>query len=276
MGVLPDVESTEGQRASSDSKFDYVHYRVGTDDLYVIRNGSGAPVDEQMTFRAQAQQIEQWDAVIGLMSPLPAAIKTEDGRTRLPLRLAPFGSAIIVFPHQQDDVKLTSRPMSQERIEALKLAAPLTLSFQADRGAPAKPIAWKSFESWTVSDIPGVRYFAGTATYHMAVLRPGLRPGEQAFLAFPQLHEVGRIRVNGHDAGTVWAYPLSLRVDPWLRAGKNTIEVEVTNLWPNRIIGDQQAGLLHPVTHTNITRYRKDSPLLPSGLIGEPYWSIRR
>jgi hypothetical protein len=50
--------------------------------------------------------------------------------------------------------------------------------------------------------------------------------------------------------------------------GSNTIELEVTNLWPNRIIGDLQPGVTKPTTRTNIRRYAAPSPLLASGLVG--------
>jgi hypothetical protein len=53
-----------------------------------------------------------------------------------------------------------------------------------------------------------------------------------------------------------------------LHPGDNDIELDVTNLWPNRIIGDLQPGVEHPITHTNIRKYTAASPLLPSGLIG--------
>ena len=67
-----------------------------------------------------------------------------------------------------------------------------------------------------------------------------------------------------------------LCVDPWLKKGINTIEIEVTNLWPNRIIGDLQPTSTEHYTSTNITTYRSDSPLLPSGLIGTPEWLVER
>ena len=50
--------------------------------------------------------------------------------------------------------------------------------------------------------------------------------------------------------------------------GHNTIELDVTNLWPNRLIGDAQPSAKHTYTRTNIRKYKADSPLLPSGLIG--------
>jgi hypothetical protein len=83
------------------------------------------------------------------------------------------------------------------------------------------------------------------------------------------LHEIATVRVNGEPAGTIWALPYRLAVPAsLLRAGTNTMELAVTNLWPNRIIGDLQPGVTAPITHTNIRKYTAQSPLLASGLIG--------
>jgi 3-oxoacyl-[acyl-carrier protein] reductase len=44
------------------------------------------------------------------------------------------------------------------------------------------------------------------------------------------------------------------------------------NLWPNRIIGDLQPETTNDLHETNITAYKSDSQLLPSGLIGRAEW----
>jgi hypothetical protein len=53
-----------------------------------------------------------------------------------------------------------------------------------------------------------------------------------------------------------------------LKPGANTVVVKVTNLWVNRLIGDQQPDAATKYTYTSQQFYRADSPLLPSGLIG--------
>ena len=49
------------------------------------------------------------------------------------------------------------------------------------------------------------------------------------------IRESARIRINGKEAGTVWAAPFRLKVGKYLQPGKNLIEIEVTNLPANRI-----------------------------------------
>ena len=53
-----------------------------------------------------------------------------------------------------------------------------------------------------------------------------------------------------------------------LERGTNRVEVRVTNLWPNRMIGDLQPGVTQTYTFTDFRPFTKDSPLLESGLLG--------
>ena len=53
-----------------------------------------------------------------------------------------------------------------------------------------------------------------------------------------------------------------------LKAGLNDLEVEITNLWPNRIIGDLQPDAKDKYTFTVYGAYKADSPLVESGLRG--------
>ena len=53
-----------------------------------------------------------------------------------------------------------------------------------------------------------------------------------------------------------------------LKAGNNTIEIEVANLWVNRLIGDQLLPENKRYTWTTCNPYKGTDKLLPSGLIG--------
>ena len=53
-----------------------------------------------------------------------------------------------------------------------------------------------------------------------------------------------------------------------LNTGDNKIEINVTNLWVNRLIGDAQPGVTNKITFTTMPFYQANSKLLPSGLLG--------
>ena len=151
---------------------------------------------------------------------------------------------------------------------AAQLLGQWTLSFPAKWGAPPS-IPVTRFESWTQSQDAGVRYFSGTATYRTILHIPGalLGPQRQLWLNLGQVREIASVAVNGIPVQTMWRAPFVARIDPVLHSGDNTLEIQVTNLWPNRIIGDLQPSASVHYTHTNVRAYTKDSPLLPSGLL---------
>jgi hypothetical protein len=82
-----------------------------------------------------------------------------------------------------------------------------------------------------------------------------------------QVREIASVAVNGIPVQTMWRAPFVARIDPQLHRGDNTLVIRVTNLWPNRIIGDLQPSATVRYTHTNVHAYTKDSPLLPSGIL---------
>jgi alpha-L-rhamnosidase len=144
-----------------------------------------------------------------------------------------------------------------------------TLDFPPNWGAPAH-VDVPALKSWTDFSDQGIRYFSGTATYRTTVHigADQLVPGRELWLDLGEVYEVARIRINGRSLTPLWKRPYAARVDPYLHAGDNALAVEVTNLWPNRLIGDAQPGVTHRYTWTNIKKFSSSSPLLTSGLLG--------
>jgi hypothetical protein len=154
-------------------------------------------------------------------------------------------------------------------IQQEELPEAWTLSFQAGWGAPSS-VQITKLGSWTEFADPEIRYFSGTATYSTTVDVPQsmFGKGKALWLDFGELAELASVRVNGTSLGVIWKDPFAVNADAVLRPGKNDIEISVTNLWVNRLIGDAQPSAPQKFTHTNITKYGPDSPLLPSGLFG--------
>lgn len=145
-----------------------------------------------------------------------------------------------------------------------------TLSFPPGWGAPDS-VPWRQFTSWTESVDSGIRYFSGTASYHGTLLVPPASTNHQrqVWLDLGTVREIATVLIDGKQAGTLWHPPFRMRIDPELHPGTNSIEIDVTNLWANRLIGDKQPGA-RQYASTNITEYKSDSPLLLSGLLARP------
>jgi len=173
----------------------------------------------------------------------------------------------------------TSQELTAKPVASISITAPWTITFPPNWGAPSN-ITETELQSWSNSSDPGIRYFSGTATYSTTL---HLNPAEFAsthslWLALGEVHEVAAVRINGKPAQVLWKQPWTLRADKLLHPGDNLIEIDATNLWPNRLIGDAQSADGKHYTWTNIHKYNKDSPLLPSGLLGpvtlEPLYQL--
>jgi hypothetical protein len=149
------------------------------------------------------------------------------------------------------------------------LSGPWSVSFPPNWGAPPR-IQLPSLTSWTASTDPGVKYFSGTATYTKEVQAPAawLAAGKRVMLDLGNVKEIAEVSVNGKGLGILWKAPFQADVTGALKPGPNRVEIKVTNLWPNRMIGDLQPSATKRYTFTDYKPYTKDSPLLESGLLG--------
>jgi hypothetical protein len=143
------------------------------------------------------------------------------------------------------------------------------VKFQSGRGAPER-VTLTTLMDLSKHAEAGVRYFSGTATYRTTFTLPGAGKGSgrRRYLDLGRVEVVARARLNGRDLGIAWRVPYRLDATEALRQGENALEIEVANLWPNRLIGDLALPSQQRVAWTTRNPFKKDSPLLPSGLIG--------
>jgi hypothetical protein len=67
------------------------------------------------------------------------------------------------------------------------------------------------------------------------------------------VRNVARVRLNGRDPGVIWTAPWRSEITDALKSGANELEIEVANLWPNRLIGE---GLLPPDSRLAVRNVR--------------------
>ncbi len=142
------------------------------------------------------------------------------------------------------------------------------MKFQPGRFAP-KSVEWDKLIDWTSSEEPGIKYFSGTAIYSLQIEMPETAPRD-FWLDLGNVCEVGEVSIDGQDLGTVWTYPFRVKVPAiLLRKGSHLLEVKVTNVWNNRLVGDQFLPEEERITRTNLQgQHSQSSPLVPSGLLG--------
>ncbi len=166
------------------------------------------------------------------------------------------------------------------------------LSFPPNWGAPAE-VTLDKLISWPDHPDKGVRYFSGTATYtkDIKISAGQLAAGRELWLNLGLVKNFAEVSLNGHDFGVLWKPPFRVNLTGVAKPGTNRLVIKVTNLWPNRLIGDEQLpsdrewngkqlkawpqwvleGKPSPTgrfTFTTWHHWTKNSPLLESGLIG--------
>jgi hypothetical protein len=88
------------------------------------------------------------------------------------------------------------------------------------------------------------------------------------WLDLGSVKNLAEVIVNGKSLGIVWKSPFRFDLTDVLKPGVSVLEIKVTNLWVNRLIGDAQPDAAQKFTYTTQPFYRADSPLAPSGLLG--------
>jgi hypothetical protein len=171
---------------------------------------------------------------------------------------------------------ITSAGGKSARIEVDSLPNKISMrsswevKFPEGWGAPSQ-IIMEQLKDWTDSKDQGVKYFSGTANYINEFTIPQylLNGNYSLFLDLGDVKEVAELTINGKKTGILWKKPFRVEITDFVSPGKNSIEIAVTNLWNNRIIGDHIMIPDPGFTRTNIKRrFNGKSPLLSSGLLG--------
>jgi hypothetical protein len=261
-------------------KLRFTHRRDGGTDIYFLTSQADEPMHFNVSFRVDGKLPEFWNSERGTQEEAPNW-EIKDGRTEIDLTLEADTSVFVVFckPAPASSKKaVVQDPASVPK--PITIEGPWEVGFETGRGAPEK-ITLPSLISWSDSDQPGVKYFSGTARYKKTIEVPAefLAKGCPVQLDLGAVKEMARVIINGKDCGVAWHAPFRVDVTTALKPGPNQLEIEVTNTWANRLIGDEQepedCNYSAPVQQ----RYFKDKAgnSLPVGrmLVEFPDWLIQ-
>lgn len=209
------------------------------------------------------------------------------------------GSDYVLTPWRTGNYTAVSEKGRQKTVsvkrapDSLTVMGPWRVQFAPNRGAPGQAV-FNELTSWSENAQSGIKYFSGSATYHKNVtVSPAMIGANRVVvLDLGKVKNFATITINGTQMPPLWKAPFRADVTRYLKKGTNTLAIKVTNLWPNRLIGDEQLpadvtwkgvvldgwpewikeGKPRPetgrVAFTTWKFWNKDSPLLESGLLG--------
>ena len=237
-------------------------------------------------------------AIVRENERLPLPLVTTAGQSpQWETRVAADGSTVVkAWGNGQVELRTARGKMLQR--DAADLPAPQeisgewTLKFPPKWGAPTS-VTLDKLISWTDHPDDGVRYFSGTASYEreLVIAADRLKGARELWLDLGVVKNFAEVSLNGQHFGVLWKPPFRENITAAAQPGVNHLVVKVTNLWPNRLIGDEQLprdsewdgqqlkqwpqwlldGKPSPtgrLTFTTWHHWTKDSALLESGLLG--------
>ncbi|MEY2878809.1 MAG: hypothetical protein RLZZ15_1189, partial [Verrucomicrobiota bacterium] len=323
LGLAPDF-AMQGEPAAT-----FIHRRAGETDFYFFHNAAKETRTVDVSFRVTGRIPELWYPDTGRTEP-QARFTVADGRTALPITLDPHGSVFVVFRQPAgatDPIRNIAPAGAHAFIDArgalqlsARTAGAYALTFASGRKTsvtvPALPaplrvdgrwevafdgvgltgpksVAFEQLTDWKDHARDDIRHFSGSATYRRSLTVPAdwIATGRRVLLDLGRVEIAAEVKLNGHDLGVLWKPPFELDVTAAIRRGENQLEIRVTNLWTNRLIGDEAPPRTdgyrmrdakmpawyvnnEPMpagrrsTFTTYNFHEQDRTLLPSGLLG--------
>jgi hypothetical protein len=309
--LIDDVVQQQGILPDFEGPYEYTHRRLGQTDIYFVSGtGTGDAV-----FRVREKQPELWCPKTGAIRDAVCYRPTGDGRTIVSLALPEGGSVFVVFRRAADSKRLAALPAPAvevlgrsgarlklrvwdnekhvlatsdakqvavepaNRPQPQEVAGAWEVEFSPEWGGP-KSITFDRLSAWNEHADEGIKYYSGTATYSKTLNLTKQQVDGLVRLQLGKVGHVAEVRLNGKPLGVVWCEPWSTDLTGAAVEGENRLEIDVANLWMNRLIGDSALPPEKRRTNTNVRFFSADdkyrafegfSPrdaLAPSGLIG--------
>lgn len=261
MKLSPDIEY---RNVAKDAGFLYTHRSSKNAEIYFVSNQKDRVETVDCAFRVSGMQPELWDAVTGERRLLTQWSES-NGQTIVPLRFEPTQSWFVVFRNPGP------APAAGERnfpgLEKLTtLDGKWDVAFDPKWGGP-KEVKFEKLVDWTTRPEEGVRYYSGTAVYRKT-FDLSVVPKTGLILDLGDVRDVAKVRVNGKDLGVLWLAPWRVDISDAVKPGKNTLQIQVTNPWNNRLVGDSSLPVEKRRTSISLQTVTPKTPLIPAGLLG--------
>jgi len=263
------VLAAEGILPDAFGPFEAVHRKSGEASIYFVA-GSGTA---EMIFREEGIP-EFWNPMDGTVYRAAHYGSRPGGRTSVTLDLPKNGSIFVVFRKEpveavQPETVFDSRP----------LEGPWEASFDEQWGGQ-KSKTFETLTPWNEDADDSIRYYSGTAVYRKEFSLGDEEANRPIRLSLGEVGVIAHVCLNGEDCGVVWTGPWEADLTGKTLPGTNRLEIAVTNVWANRLIGDAGLKPEERITKTNVQYFEEGIPhrahqgfspsdsLVPSGLTG--------
>lgn len=228
-------------------------------------------VDDWVTLGVDAESAMFFDPMTGQKGK--AAIRKRNGKTEVYMQLQP-GESIILKTFTKTKITTDNWAYYQPAGNQTELKDGWEMNFVESEPAIDETFKLHTLGSWTELNNDTLKKNMGTARY--TIKFDFKKPANEEYrLCLGDVRESARVRVNGKEAGTLFAVPFETNIGQLLVNGENILKIEVTNLPANRIADYDKRGvewrMFQEINFVSITykdvRFDMWNPV-PSGLLG--------
>jgi hypothetical protein len=240
----------------------WMHRKTDGADWYFVCAPKGSGYQGELSFRENGNA-ELWDPVTGDVTPIES--RRNGDRTLITLDLPQSGSCFVVF--RQNGGTAASSEKKSDNKTSIPLTAPWTLAFPSGWGAPAS-MQIADLKAWKDLDLSSeAKAFSGTVTYTTTFDAGKVKPETNISLDLGRVEMIAVVTLNGKQIRTLWTPPYRVDLTDAIQSGINTLTVEVTGTWFNRLVYDANLPEVDRKTWT-ISGPAKEAALRESGLLG--------
>jgi len=225
---------------SANGAIRYIHRTSNEWDIYFVSNRSNKELNLDCTFRSTKGIPALWDPISGRTKTLSDFEKTVS-TTRIPMKFAAYESFFVVFSKENKKNEELSTSNFPSRKTLVSLKGSWDVAFDPEWGGP-EHVVFDTLKDWSLSSHKGIKYYSGIATYTNEFELKAFakkKKSQPIYIDIGEMKNLAKVKLNGMDVGIVWTNN-QLEISNYLKKGTNTIEIEVANLWVNRLIGDQK------------------------------------
>jgi hypothetical protein len=211
----------------------WTHRQIEGADLYFLSAPKDKDFNGDLSFRTNGL-VELWDPVNGEVKSV--STRRVGGRTVVKLDLLKSNSCFLVFKSNKD---LALKKVSDPQIIVTQhVAGPWMLSFPTGWGAP-EAMQVNELKPWKDLEISAEgKAFSGTATYTTTFNVDNLSADGRYVLDLGKVDMIASVYINDQKIGNVIAPPYKFNLKKVLKPGQNSLKVEVTSTWFNRLVYD--------------------------------------
>ena len=212
----------------------WIHRQDGDTDIFFIANVQDTAFTTTLSFDIADRRPEIWNPETGGTTNAQAW-QQADGGTKIALHFDAHQSLFIVFRKKIYNPAPGLDFQQPKVLDEMPITTPWFITFN-----DSLTVTTNTLFAWNEHSVPDIKYFSGTACYTTTFKLKQKKNVFRYILDLGDVKNLAVVSVNGAQCANLWHAPFKADITDALHQGENRIEINITNLWVNRMIGDEE------------------------------------